>query len=132
MEHPVEDGGGVSQQPVGDAGAFLRLRALRHRYHSVENALRPFVVGRKNWLFCDTVAGAHPSARLYTLVETAKAPGLDPYAYLRHVFTQLPKAQSLAEIEALLPTRIGPATLARDSLQGSFPTARQQRRLRGA
>ena len=72
-----------------------------------------------------TVAGAHASARLYSLIETAKANGLDPYAYLRHVFTELPKAQSLAEIEALLPTRIEPTTLARDSLQGSFPTARQ-------
>ena len=91
----------------------------------VENALRPFVVGRKNWLFCDTVAGAHASARLYSLIETAKANGLDPYAYLRHVFTELPKVRSLAEIEALLPTRIEPTTLARDSLQGSFPTARQ-------
>ena len=91
----------------------------------VENAIRPFVVGRKNWLFCDTVAGAHASARLYTLIETAKANGLDPYAYLRHVFTELPKAQSLAEIEALLPTRIDPATLTRDSLQEPFPSARQ-------
>ena len=91
----------------------------------VENAIRPFVVGRKNWLFSDTVAGAHASARLYSLIECAKANGLEPYAYLRHVFTELPKAQSLAEVEALLPTRLDPATLARDSLQGPSPTARQ-------
>ena len=71
------------------------------------------------------MAGAHASARLYTLIETAKANGLDPYAYLRHVFTELPEAQSLAEIEALLPTRIDPATLTRDSLQEPFPSARQ-------
>ena len=45
--------------------------------------------------------------------------------YLRHVFTELPKAQSLAEVEALLPTRLDPAALARDSLQESFPAARQ-------
>ena len=51
--------------------------------------------------------------------------GIEPYAYLRHVFTELPKAQSLAEIEALLPTRLDPAALARDSLQESFPAARQ-------
>ena len=44
---------------------------------------------------------------------------------LRHVFTELPKAHSLVEIEALLPTWIGPGDLAGDSLQGSFPTARQ-------
>ena len=91
----------------------------------VENAIRPFCVGRRNWLFADTVAGANASARLYSLIECAKANGLEPYAYLRHVFTELPKAQSLAEVEALLPTRLDPAALARDSLQGSFPAARQ-------
>jgi len=71
------------------------------------------------------VAAAHASAQLYSLIECAKANGLEPYAYLRHVFTELPKAQSLAEVEALLPTRLDPATLARDSLQGLSPTARQ-------
>ncbi len=91
----------------------------------VENAIRPFCVGRRNWLFCDTVAGAHASARLYSLIECAKANGLEPYAYLRHVFTELPKAKSLGEIEALLPTRLAPAALARDSLQEPFPSARQ-------
>ena len=68
-----------------------------------ENAIRPFVIGRKNWLFCDTPAGAHASARLYGIVETAKAAGLEPYAYLRHVFEKLPQAVTLADIEALLP-----------------------------
>ena len=78
----------------------------------VENAIRPFCLGRRSWLFCDTVAGANASARLYSLLQTAKANGLEPYAYLRHVFTELPKAQSLAEVEALLPTRLDPAALA--------------------
>lgn len=68
-----------------------------------ENALRPFVTGRKNWLFSDTVKGAQASANLYSLIETAKANGLEPYAYLRRVFTFLPAAQALADIEALLP-----------------------------
>ena len=63
------------------------------------------------WLFADTVAGANASARLYSLIECAKANGLEPYAYLRHVFTELPKAKSLAEVEALLPTRLDPAAL---------------------
>ncbi|CAJ0808549.1 IS66 family transposase ISAeh1 [Ralstonia psammae] len=44
-----------------------------------ENAIRPFVAGRRNWLFCDTVAGANASANLYSLVKTAKANGVDPY-----------------------------------------------------
>jgi transposase len=45
-----------------------------------ENAIRPFVIGRKNWLFCDTQAGAHASANLYSIIETAKANGLEPHA----------------------------------------------------
>lgn len=76
-----------------------------------ENALRPFVLGRKAWLFSDTPAGATASARLYGLVETAKANGCEPYAYLRRVFADLPKATTLAEIEALLPWSVArPAT----------------------
>jgi len=71
-----------------------------------ENALRPFVVGRKAWLFSDTPAGATASARLYGLVETAKANNCEPYAYLRRVFTDLPKATKLAQIETLLPWNV--------------------------
>ena len=76
-----------------------------------ENAIRPFVVGRKAWLFCDTPAGAHASARLYSLVESAKANGLDVYDYLKRVFTLLPQATMLADVEALLPWNVAnPAT----------------------
>ena len=71
-----------------------------------ENAIRPFVIGRKNWLFSDTPAGAHASAKLYSLIETAKANGLEPYAYLRHIFEKLPQATTLADVEALLPWSI--------------------------
>lgn len=78
-----------------------------------ENALRPFVLGRKAWLFSDTPAGAEASARLYGLLETAKANGCEPYAYLRRVFTDLPKATTLAEIDALLPWNIGPSATQR-------------------
>jgi len=71
-----------------------------------ENALRPFVIGRKNWLFCDTQRGAIASARLYSLIETAKANGLEPHAYLTRLFTHLPTATCLADFEALLPFKI--------------------------
>jgi len=79
--------------------------------NAVENALRAFCVGRRRWLFSDTVAGAKSSANLYSLVVTAKANGLQPHAYLRHVITELPKAVTVDDIEALLPTRIDPAVL---------------------
>jgi transposase len=71
--------------------------------NGVENAIRPFVVGRKNWLFADTVRGAEASANLYSLIETAKRSGLEPFAYLRYVLDALPRADTLGEIEALLP-----------------------------
>jgi hypothetical protein len=55
--------------------------------------VRPFVVGRRNWLFCDTVAGAQASAHLYySLIETCKANSIEPYAYLVELFRQLPLA----------------------------------------
>ena len=68
-----------------------------------ENAIRPFVIGRRNWLFSTSVKGVKASANLYSLVECAKINGLEPYAYLRHVFTELPKAGTVEAIEALLP-----------------------------
>lgn len=74
--------------------------------NGVENAVRPFALGRKNWLFAETVGGAEASANLYSLVETAKANGLEPWAYLQHVFAELPKARSLDDIDALLPDRV--------------------------
>ena len=78
----------------------------------VENAIRPFVIGRKNFLFCDTVNGANASANLYSLIETAKANGVEPYGYLRTVFTELPNAKTLEDIEALLPVPADDATVA--------------------
>lgn len=68
-----------------------------------ENAIRPFVVGRKAWLFSDTQAGARASALIYSLVETAKANGMEPYLWLRHVLRALPTATTVEHFEALLP-----------------------------
>ena len=71
----------------------------------VENAIRPFCLGRRNWLFSDTVHGAEASANLYSLVVTAKATGLEPHAYLSLVFRDLPRARSVEDYERLLPAR---------------------------
>lgn len=68
-----------------------------------ENAIRPFVVGRKAWLFSDTPAGAHASAVIYSLLQTAKANGLEPYTWLRHVMRDLPAAKTVEDFDALLP-----------------------------
>lgn len=79
--------------------------------NDAENAIRPFVIGRKNWLFSDTPKGAKASAALYSLIETAKANGLEPYDYLRRVYTELPQAETVEAIEALLPWNAREAAL---------------------
>ncbi|NKQ12823.1 IS66 family transposase [Pseudomonas sp. SST3] len=71
--------------------------------NAAERAIRPFVIGRKNWLFSDTPKGATASAQIYSLIETAKANGQEPYAYLRHILERLPGATSAEDYEALLP-----------------------------
>lgn len=71
-----------------------------------ENAIRPFVVGRRNWLFADTVGGATASANLYSLIETCKANGIDPYSYLVALFRALPLARTADDYDALLPWRL--------------------------
>ena len=68
-----------------------------------EKANRPFVIGRKNRLFSATPRGAHASAAIYSLIETAKANSLEPYAYLREVFTKLPRISDDEELQTLLP-----------------------------
>jgi transposase len=77
-----------------------------------ENAIRPFVLGRKNWLFSASVDGAKASANLYGLIETAKANGLEPYHYLRKVFKELPAAKNVEAIEALLPWNLSARSVA--------------------
>lgn len=72
----------------------------------IENTIRPFAVGRKNWLFATTQAGARSSANLYSLIETAKANGLNEYDYLKWVFAKLPHATTVEDFEALLPWNI--------------------------
>ena len=76
----------------------------------VENAIRPFVVGRKNWLFSETPEGAHSSANLYTLVETAKNNGIEPYKYFSTLFHTLPYAASVDDYEKLLPWNLCPVS----------------------
>lgn len=81
---------------------------LRIDNNLCENAVRPFVMGRKSWLFANSVAGANASANLYSLVETAKANGHEPYGYIKQVLTELPAAQTLEDIDALLPFNLQP------------------------
>jgi hypothetical protein len=67
---------------------------------------REIVIGRKGWMFADTVDGANASANLYSLVETAKANGIDPYRYLTWLFERLPLAKTVDDYDALLPWKM--------------------------
>ncbi len=71
-----------------------------------ESAVKPFVIGRKNWLFAKTSNGAASSAILYSLVETAKANGLMPFDYLHHILKVLPTHSGNEDLGALLPWNI--------------------------
>jgi transposase len=74
--------------------------------NKIENAIRPFVIGRKNFLFSGSPRGANASATMYTLVESAKANGLEPWAYLNYLFEKLPVAKSEQALLDLLPQNL--------------------------
>lgn len=69
----------------------------------VENGIRPFAVGRKNWLFSYHAEGAEANASYYTFVENAKSNGLEPYKYLLYLFENLPHAKTPEDYKKLLP-----------------------------
>ncbi|MCQ2586436.1 MAG: IS66 family transposase [Treponema sp.] len=71
-----------------------------------ERSIKPFVIGRKNWLFSGSETGAESSCFLFTLIENAKLYKLDPYEYLRCVFDQAPFCESEKDFEKLLPWNI--------------------------
>jgi transposase len=77
----------------------------------VENAIRPFVLGRKNWLFAGSPDGAEASGTFFSLIETAKANAIEPYAYLRHIFKMLPLANTEQDLKDLLPQNINPKSI---------------------
>ena len=74
--------------------------------NNAEQAIKPFTIGRKNYLFCESVNGAKASAIIYSIVETAKANGLNVYKYLEFLITELSERKkdgSLDHIDDLLP-----------------------------
>ena len=82
-----------------------------------ENAIRPFVLGRKAWLFSGAPKGAEASATFFSLIETAKANGHEPYAYLHHIFEKLPLAKTDEDYKALLPWNLDAETIAASTHQ---------------
>ncbi len=82
-----------------------------------ENAIRPFALGRKAWLFADTTRGARASATCYSLIETAKANQLEPSAYIDHVLERIAEADTLEKLEALLPWSVALAPASKNVAQ---------------
>jgi transposase len=85
--------------------AFLLDGRLELDNNRSERAIKPFVIGRKNWLFANTPGGARASATIYSLVETAKENGLNPFVYLTYLFEQLPNINTKdpKAVDELLP-----------------------------
>jgi len=83
---------------------YLECGHLHIDNNRAERAIKPFVIGRKNWLFANTANGANASAVLYSLIETAKANGLTPFDYLKLLMEELPK--NPIDIDRLLPWNV--------------------------
>jgi hypothetical protein len=86
--------------------AFLQDGRLEIDNNRSERSIKPFVIGRKNWLFANTPRGAKSSAVIYSVIETAKENGLNPFKYLTYLFEQLPQLsdpKDPVELEKLLP-----------------------------
>ena len=90
---------------------YIEAGFLKPDNNVAENAIRPFVLGRKNWLFAGAPKGAEASATFFSLIETAKANGLEPFGYLRYLFTNLPHAQGETDFLNLLPNRVNQSAI---------------------
>lgn len=82
---------------------FLREAPVPIDNNRVENAIRPMALGKKNWLFAATTAGADASGNIYSLIQTAIVNDLEPQAYLARVFAELPNAVTASDVAKLLP-----------------------------
>ena len=86
--------------------AYLKDGCLEIDNNAVENIIRPFALGRKNWLFSGSPRGAQASALFYSLIATAKANGLNPFDYLITLFQNIRSCLSDEDYTALLPFNI--------------------------
>jgi len=84
---------------------FLEDGRIEISNNAAERSIKPFVIGRKNFLFCNTPKGARASAVIYSIIESAKENRLNPYAYLNHLFEKLPNLESRdnQSLDSLLP-----------------------------
>ena len=89
--------------------AFLRDGRYEMDNGWLERTIKRFAIGRNNWLFCDTVEGAHASSILYSLAITAKLNGKDPFKVMTEIFEKIPQATTLEDYERLTNLLLSPA-----------------------
>ena len=82
---------------------YLECAELSPDNNAAERSIKPFVLGRKNWLFSGSPTGANASALLFSLIETAKANNLNPYGYLKWIFEETPMVKYDNEFKKFLP-----------------------------
>lgn len=85
---------------------YLEDGRLENNNNRSERSIKPFAIGRKNWLFCQSVEGARAAARLYSFAETCKWHGISFYYWLAYVLAHIQQCQTVDELEALLPYKI--------------------------
>jgi len=85
---------------------YLKYDFISPDNNAAERAIRPFVIGRRNWLFQNTPLGAYASSTMYSLIETAKANNLEPYRYLELLFRKIPGTETKEDLEKLLPWNV--------------------------
>jgi transposase len=92
---------------------YLEDGRLENNNNRSERAIKPFVIGRKGWMFADSVAGAEAAAIIFSLVETCKHHGIEAYDWFRYVLQKLPLCQSDAEVEELMPFNLDRSLIVR-------------------
>lgn len=105
-QSPIGKAIGYALNQWGTLEAYLDDGRLCIDNNHAERAIKPFVMGRKNWLFSDTQQGAKSSGIIYSLIETCKLHGVNPYEYLRIVLEKIPYCETLKDYEALLPYNV--------------------------
>lgn len=92
---------------------YLKDGRLENNNNRTERAIKPFAIGRKGWLFADSVTGAEAAATIFSLVETCKHHDVEPYDWFRYVLEKIPLCKTNDEIENLLPFNIDKNLLTR-------------------
>jgi transposase len=109
----LESLGALPKSPLGQAVSYAQNQRsylmnvyldgrLELSNNRIENSVRPFAIGRRNWLFCNTQKGAYASSVIYSIIETAKANGLNIFAYFQFLFETLPNITT-SQLHSVLP-----------------------------